>query len=95
VLAFGRRGLELTNFSVSYFPAALALIPDARQREAGKALLLAAGMFVVSLFFRTIDQAFCAAWPLGTHFPWHILNAGVLFILIAAAIRFRAAPRHE
>jgi Ceramidase len=104
VLVFGRRGLELMNFSVGYFPAALALLGVgaaliafggrvAARIAAGKALLLAAGVFIVSLVFRTVDQAICAAWPLGTHFAWHGLNAVVLFILVAAAIRFRAALR--
>ena len=43
-------------------------------------------MFVVSLAFRTMDQAVCPAFPLGTHFIWHLLNAGVLYILLRAAI---------
>jgi hypothetical protein len=42
-----------------------------------------------------MDQAICAAWPLGAHFIWHVLNAAVLFILTAAAIRFRAAVPNE
>jgi hypothetical protein len=104
VLAFGQRGLELTNYSVGYFPAALALMAvgvaligssQSRRRDAGRALLLAGGLFIVSLIFRTMDQAICAAWPLGTHFIWHVLNAAVLFILTAAAIRFRAAVPNE
>jgi Ceramidase len=101
VLAFGRRGLELVNYSVGYFPAALALIAvgatllasarDVAPRlAAGRALLLAGGVFIVSLIFRTVDLALCAGWPLGTHFAWHLLNAVVLFILLDAAIRFRA-----
>jgi hypothetical protein len=105
VLAFGRRGLELTNYSVGYFPAALALLgvgatlvtlprAVAPRAAAGRALLLAGGLFVVSLVFRTLDLAVCAAWPLGTHFIWHGLNAVVLFVLVSAAIRFRASFHH-
>jgi Ceramidase len=106
VLAFGRRGLELTNTSVGYFPAALALLAvgtalraRARgaglRRDAGKALILAACVFVVSLLFRTIDLAVCPVWPLGTHFVWHTLNGLVVFILVDAAIRFRNAAKQE
>jgi Ceramidase len=102
-LAFGRRGVELTNYSVGYFPAALALLVvgaallalrgrnAAARADAGRALLLAAGVFAISLAFRTIDFAVCEAVPLGTHFLWHTLNAIVLYILAAAAIRFRVA----
>jgi hypothetical protein len=33
-----------------------------------------------------MDQAVCAAFPLGTHFIWHLLNAAVLLVLLDAAI---------
>jgi Ceramidase len=102
LFAFGPRGIEATNGSVGYFPAALALFAvglaliarghgrdlAARRRRAGQALLVAACAFVVSLAFRTVDIAFCDASPVGTHFVWHMLNAVVLFILVGAAMRF-------
>jgi hypothetical protein len=100
-LAFGPRGVEAVNGSHGYFPAALALFAVGgallaqnrfpARREARRALLAAAGVFVVSLVFRTIDLALCPAWPLGTHFVWHCLNAAVLFVLVRAAIRFSAS----
>lgn len=111
--AFGARGLELTNNSGGYFPAALALLavgaalsgPSARaaaspaladaRRGAGRALLAAASVFVLSLFFRIVDHAVCARLPFGTHFLWHMLNALVLFILVGAAIRFRGQAERE
>jgi hypothetical protein len=101
VLAFGARGIEAVNGSHGYVPAALALFAvggtlvarGARarslpHRDAGRALLLAACVFIVSLDFRIIDLALCPSWPTGTHFIWHILNAVVLFVLVRAAIRF-------
>jgi Ceramidase len=102
VLLFGVRGLELTNTSVGYVPAALALFgvgaallrlarATPLRREAGRALLRAAVLFAISLSFRTVDRAFCPAWPLGTHFVWHVLNALLLFMLVDAATRFRSA----
>lgn len=96
-LAFGRLwfsvlpGMTL-NGSVGYIPAALAMLGVSGvclvrgHREAGKALLAAAGLFALSLFFRSIDSAVCAAWPTGTHFLWHALNALVLGVLMRAAI---------
>lgn len=47
---------------------------------------LAAGVFAVSLTFRTIDDAVCGSLPTGTHFVWHLLNATTLFIVSRAAI---------
>jgi hypothetical protein len=58
----------------------------ARQREAGRALLLAAVLFGFSLFFRTIDLAVCRALPSGTHFLWHVFNALTIYVLLRAAI---------
>lgn len=42
-------------------------------------LFMMAGVFFVSLLFRSIDQAVCNTIPIGTHFIWHILNAVVLY----------------
>jgi hypothetical protein len=81
------------NGSESYFPAALALlavgvrlVATAAGARAGRALLLGAAVFVVSLTFRTLDQAACGALPFGTHFVWHMLNGLLLAILLRAAI---------
>lgn len=89
------------NGTAAYTPAfgamlsiglALAAI---RHRAAGY-ILAAAGGFLVSMLFRTVDWEICAATrvmgrALGTHFLWHILNATTLFLLVLAAIRHGAA----
>lgn len=67
----------------------------AARRGAGRALLVAGSVFVLSLFFRIVDLAVCDRAPFGTHFLWHLLNALVLFILVEAAIRFRAGAARE
>lgn len=56
------------------------------QREAGRALLLAAVLFGISLFWRTIDVSICQSVPVGTHFLWHVFNALVIYVLLRAAI---------
>lgn len=100
--AFGPGSLAAMNGSVSYLAPALALIVVGgfllvtarempRRRAPGQALVAAAGVFALSLLFRTIDQAVCAAAPFGTHYAWHALNAVVLFLLLRAAIRFGPA----
>jgi hypothetical protein len=75
-----------------YLPAALAMPGVAvalrlRGLAGAGPLLAAAGVFIVSLAFRTADAAVCPAFPLGTHFVWHCLNAVVLFLLIRLLIR--------
>jgi hypothetical protein len=48
-----------------------------------RGLLLAATLaFLAALFFRSIDIRVCAAFPLGTHFLWHLLNALVVGLIL-------------
>jgi hypothetical protein len=63
--------------------------------QAGRSLLRAALLFVVSLLFRSVDLALCGSWPLGTHFVWHVLNAALLFRLVDAALSYRAATNRS
>lgn len=98
----GLTGLDvsrLTNGSVDYVPALLALFgmawaagrrPVERFVGTGRRLTGIGLLFLVSLAARTVDQAACAVLPTGTHALWHILNAAVLYALVATAIRHRA-----
>lgn len=45
-------------------------------------------IWMVSLFFRTIDLEVCSFFPIGTHFIWHILNAIVLYRLTIVVLKF-------
>ncbi|PJI52370.1 hypothetical protein CTI14_43455 [Methylobacterium radiotolerans] len=47
------------------------------------------GASVVRMIERTADRAACALLPTGTHPLWHVLNAVVLYALVATAIRHR------
>ncbi|WP_132254795.1 hypothetical protein [Methylobacterium segetis] len=100
-LLAGRDLGAATNGSIDYVPALLALLGVGaallasgavpHRREAGRRILAVAALFLASLAFRTLDRAACASLPHGTHFLWHLLNAGVLYALILTALRFRAA----
>ncbi|MEM7506367.1 MAG: hypothetical protein AAF415_06450 [Pseudomonadota bacterium] len=84
----------------SYFPAMLALLGIgawliSRGHAAGAWLVGVAGLFAVSLTFRTIDSNVCQVFPLGTHFMWHILNAAVLGTLVVAVIRHGQVPQKD
>jgi hypothetical protein len=86
---------EFLNGSAGYLPALAALLAVgwfARERSAGRALLVAAAVFVASLFFRIVDLEVCGALPVGTHFLWHILNAVVLYAVLSGAL---TACRHR
>jgi hypothetical protein len=84
--------------SSGYFPALLAMVALGglakvvpAKHDTGGALLAAAGVFALSLAFRTADLPLCSVLPVGTHFVWHILNAAVIYLLLRAAILHRAA----
>ena len=86
----------LLGTSAGYVPALLALVGlggylASRGHAAGEGLVAAGAVFVVSLIARTIDGPICALVPVGTHFIWHVLNAVVLYVLIATAVRIGPA----
>lgn len=91
------------NGTAAYAPAfaamlAIGLVLAVQRHAAAGYLLGAAGVFLVSMFFRTIDFEVCALTRIaghatGTHFMWHILNATTLFLLLLAAIRHGRALR--
>ncbi len=81
------------NGSEGYFPVIILLTGYAialRRHPAAPGLLLAAGLFALSLTFRSIDDAICEAVPLGTHFLWHSLNGLLLGIVLLTFIRHGA-----
>ena len=89
--------LPLIGGSVGYVPALLGLLAVGAwlrllKREAATWLFAAAGVFTVSLTFRTLDMPYCEYLPFGLHFLWHILNAVVLGVLLIAVIRHGRAP---
>jgi hypothetical protein len=78
------RGLPpLLNGSLVYAPtlAVLALLAWHQLRQEHSALLLAAtGLFSLSLLLRSVDNALCPLFPIGTHLFWHLFNAEVLVL---------------
>ena len=80
--------------SAGYAPVPLmiavyALILRRRDPATARGLAIGAGILVVSLTFRTLDQPLCDAFPLGTHPMWHILNAVMLGWMIEVWRRHR------
>ncbi len=84
--------------SASYAPVPLLILIYAvllrkRLPDTARGLAIGAGILIVSLTFRTLDQSLCEAVPLGTHFMWHILNAIMLGWMIEVWRRHRS-PSH-
>jgi hypothetical protein len=62
-----------------------------RGATAWRGFAIATGLFCCALALRTVDQAVCAQFPIGTHFLWHLVNAGVLLLLTLTLARAAAA----
>lgn len=78
---------HIMNGSLIYVPALLVLLMLGIYHRAGKrrepnVMLLATGVFLLSLTFRTLDNQVCSTLPLGTHFLWHTGNAVVLYLVL-------------
>lgn len=86
----------LLNGSGFYLPALATLAALTAHAlhaapAAGRMMLAAALVLLVSLAARTVDLMLCQAWPGGTHFIWHLLTAWVLYQL-ARSLRFGPHP---
>jgi hypothetical protein len=101
--AIGIPGSDVTgagpclNGSVAYLPALFALIVIGvlmreRDHRGAPFVLWAAAIFAISITLRSVDLSVCSdvvyeGHKIGTHFVWHLLNAGVLFLLFLASFR--------
>ena len=91
-IIFTRQFTQIFNGSIVYAPGLSILLGLGlyhwQQRKQGRVLLLTAtGVFLMALFFRTIDLAICPEWAVGTHFLWHLLNGIVLYLSMKALIQ--------
>ena len=88
---FGRRFPHILNGSLIYAPSfllilGLGLYHYRQQKQERLDLLAGAGVFLVSIFFRTIDNAICPYFPVGTHVLWHVLIAVALYLFVRALL---------
>jgi hypothetical protein len=87
----GKQFPNLLNGSLMYAPVLLLVTGLGvahlwQVRRERYDLIAAAGAFVAALFFRTIDNAICSAFPLGTHFLWQVLDAVALYLATRALL---------
>lgn len=83
----GRQFPHLLNGSLIYAPAflvilGLGLYHYRAQKNERFVVLTAAGVFLAAIVFRSIDNAVCASFPIGTHFLWHLLIPVVLYLFM-------------
>ena len=81
---------HVLNGSLIYAPAFLILLVLGlyhflTAKTEKSILLMATGVFALSLFFRTVDMTICPEFHLGTHFLWHLFN-GLLGYLVARSL---------
>jgi hypothetical protein len=84
--------------SAGYAPVALLIFLYAvalwrRLPEVARGLAIGAGILSLSIFFRCLDEPVCGAFPLGTHFLWHVLNGIMLGWMIEVYRRFLLSGR--
>jgi hypothetical protein len=77
------RVMPFLGSSSGYAPIPVLILAYAaflarRAPATAKGMALGAGILVVSLTFRTLDDPLCDLVPFGTHFLWHILNGLML-----------------
>ena len=75
------------NGSLGYAPSLIVLVllgtyHAVTGKKERHIMLAAAGLFLVSLTFRTLDNALCPYLPLGVHFLWHACNAAMLYLAL-------------
>jgi hypothetical protein len=92
------RALPFFATSAFYWPVPLLILAYAallfrRYPDTARGLAIGAGILIVSLVFRTLDQPVCGRFPLGTHFMWHLLNAAMLGWMIEVYRRHMGALR--
>lgn len=96
IVGLGAQWPHALNGSLAYVPVLIAMIGFAvvmPTQVLRRNLWLAALVFTAALICRTADLALCASIPHGTHWAWHLLNSGVIFLALKVAIEGDAATR--
>lgn len=78
--------MNTLNGSIFYTPVYLYLVGILfyvclKRAELCRYFLMSVVLFSVALVLRTLDLSQCEEFPIGTHFMWHTLIAGVLYLL--------------
>jgi hypothetical protein len=86
------QGLPVLAVSAGYIPVPVliliyAVLLWAHTPPVARGFVLGAGLLLLSLTARSVDEILCASLPMGTHFLWHLLNAAMLGWMIEVYAR--------
>jgi hypothetical protein len=89
---------EATNSTTVYLPALagyafFGVVALAFGSPAGWYCIACAAILFAGFVFRAVDQDVCQAFPLGTHFMWHVLIALMLAVNLTAVAKYGAQMR--
>ena len=92
--------MEASNGTLAYLPALagfafFGLLALAYGSRAGWYCIACAVILFAGFVFRAIDQDVCEAFPLGTHFLWHVLIALMLCVILFAVAKYGASRRPD
>lgn len=82
----------MTGSSLGYLPVLIVLLAAVVlagrvDRRLSRDLVLAAVLFGFALVVRALDLVLCEWAVVGTHWLWHVLTAGLLFMLVDGLLR--------
>ena len=91
---------EASNGTTAYLPALagfafFGVVALVRGSPAGWYCIACAVILFAGFVFRAIDQDVCEAFPLGTHFLWHVLIALMLGVILFAVAKYGASRRPD
>ena len=55
-------------------------------RHGRDTLTVASALYLAAVCFRSVDRAVCGAFPVGTHFIWHVLAAAVMYLAMKVLV---------
>ncbi len=92
-------GLLPIGGTAGYAPVPLLILIYAyllriREPVLARGFAIGAGILILSMTMRTIDEPLCELIPMGTHYWWHILNAIMLGWMIEVYLRFMRRQQH-
>lgn len=87
--------LSISSFywTVPLLIFAYAALLARRHPATAARMALGGALLTLSITARSLDMILCPAWPLGTHFLWHLLNAVMLGWMIELYARHLLAAR--
>ena len=79
--------------AVALLIALQAVALAGRAPQAARGLGIGATLLCLSIVARAADMPLCRVWPAGTHFLWHLVNAGMLGWMIEVLRRHLLAAQ--